>query len=40
MDITITPEMLEQARKKKIQDDAALNSAPDEGFDNICIGCE
>jgi hypothetical protein len=36
----ITPEMLEAARQKKQRDERLAQAGPNEGFDNICIGCE
>ena len=40
MKIEITPEMLEEAKRKKEEEERMLKDAPDEGFDNICVGCE
>lgn len=40
MSVDITPEMLEAARKKRAKDEVIANTAPDEGFENICTSCE
>ena len=39
MEITITPEMLEAARKKR-EAEKGLDDIVDPGTANICIGCE
>jgi len=39
MEITITPEMLEAARKKR-EAEKGFNDVVDPGTENICIGCE
>lgn len=39
MKIEITPEMLEEARKKK-QQESQQPDIVDPGTENICIGCE
>jgi hypothetical protein len=40
--VEITPEMLEAARRKKMEDErlAATMGNEDPGAQNICIGCE
>lgn len=39
MEINITPEMLEEARKKR-EAEQQLADVVDPGTENICIGCE
>lgn len=40
MKIEITPEMLEEARKKREADLKNMPDITDPGSENICIGCE
>lgn len=42
MEINITPEMIEAARQKKLNDERMVrnNDVQDPGAEGICIGCE